>query len=157
MGIVGTTGSGKTTLIDILLGLLMPEAGTVIVDGVKVNGENLPKWQEKIGYVPQVIYLTDDTIENNIAFAVPEEKISIERVKKVSKMVKLNNLINDLPSKFMNYSPLFSIIMIAHRLSTIKECDIIHLIDDGCVKDSGTYQELMDKSSEFRKMAKLSF
>ena len=50
-----------------------------------------------------------------------------------------------------------TIIMIAHRLSTIKECDIIHLIDDGCVKDSGTYQELMDKSSEFRKMAKLSF
>ena len=90
VGIVGTTGSGKTTLIDILLGLLMPEAGTVIVDGVKVNGENLPKWQEKIGYVPQVIYLTDDTIENNIAFAVPEEKISIERVKKVSKIEQFN-------------------------------------------------------------------
>ena len=73
---VGPTGSGKTTIIDIILGLISPQEGSLEIDGQKIDKHNCRSWQQKnIGYVPQNIYLSDDTINSNIAFGVEVEKI----------------------------------------------------------------------------------
>lgn len=96
IGIVGSTGSGKTTLIDILLGLLSPESGELLVDGVTLTNTNISGWQQKIGYVPQTIYLTDDTIARNIAFAVPDDKIDMKAVKEAAKLSELDGFIQTL-------------------------------------------------------------
>src|SRR5690606_18370475 len=71
VGFVGATGSGKTTLIDVILGLLKPEKGEIVVDGVVINDSNLKAWQKSIGYVPQHIFLTDSSVAENIAFGDP--------------------------------------------------------------------------------------
>jgi ABC-type multidrug transport system fused ATPase/permease subunit len=68
VAIVGSTGSGKTTIVDIILGLLMPQAGTLLVDGIPITLRNVVSWQKHLGYVPQHIYLADDTLAANIAF-----------------------------------------------------------------------------------------
>ena len=73
MGFVGTTGSGKTTTIDIILGLLKPHKGTLEVDGKIITPQNTKSWQRCTGYVPQNIYLSDDTVSANIAFAYIEK------------------------------------------------------------------------------------
>jgi ATP-binding cassette, subfamily B, bacterial PglK len=70
IGVVGSTGSGKTTLVDIILGLLVPDRGHIMVDDTRINNVNRRAWQQMIGYVPQEIYLSDNTIRNNIAFGV---------------------------------------------------------------------------------------
>jgi len=209
VGIVGSTGSGKTTLIDIILGLLTPVSGGISIDGVEINNHNKSLWQRHIGYVPQSIYLIDDTIIANIAFAVPANEISIEKAIKAAKIAELHDFISGLPDQYQtivgergvrlsggqrqrigiaralyhNPSVLVldeatssldgiteniimetikklshkkTIIMIAHRLSTVKECDIIHLMSNGKILDSGTYKYLIDHSEEFKKMARNS-
>ena len=100
VGLVGLTGSGKTTLIDLILGLLTPESGDISLDGLKINNQNLLAWQENIGYVPQSIYLTDDTILANIAFAIPSDKISIEKAIKAAKMANLHKFVTTLPEEY---------------------------------------------------------
>jgi ATP-binding cassette, subfamily B, bacterial PglK len=207
IGIVGSTGSGKTTLVDLLLGLLSPESGKITVDGKDIDNTNIRSWQQSLGYVPQSIYLIDDTIEKNIAFAVPIEEIDKNLIKKATKLANLDNFITSLPEQFdtvvgergvrlsggqrqrigiaralyHNPSVLFldeatssldsitenvimdaihnlshkkTIIMIAHRLSTLKECDIIHMMKNGNIVDSGTYQQLLDSNKDFKKMTK---
>lgn len=93
VALVGPTGSGKTTLVDIILGLLPPERGRVIVDGVPITPDNLQQWQRNLGYVPQHIYLADDTVTRNIAFGIPHAKIDYERVKKAAHMANLHDFI----------------------------------------------------------------
>lgn len=101
VGIVGITGSGKTTLVDIILGLLEPQNGTVAVDKTIINKNNLASWQNNIGYVPQQIFLTDQSVSSNIAFGVNPELIDHEVVKNVSKVANLHNfVINELPEKY---------------------------------------------------------
>ncbi|MDO9574114.1 MAG: ABC transporter ATP-binding protein, partial [Candidatus Contubernalis sp.] len=101
IAIVGSTGSGKTTLVDIILGLLTPQAGEMNVDGVLVNEDNIRNWQRNLGYVPQQIYLNDDTIAHNIAFGVPNAEIDMEAVKKAARIANLEEFIlNDLPQGF---------------------------------------------------------
>lgn len=101
VGIVGSTGSGKTTLVDIILGLLTPSEGNLFVDDIKINQYNLSNWQSLIGYVPQVIYLTDDTIEANIAFGVPRDEIDYEMVRTAAKLAQIDNFIeHHLPNKY---------------------------------------------------------
>jgi len=98
---VGTTGSGKTTMIDIILGLLDVQKGFLEIDGELITSKNLRSWQRLIGYVPQHIYLTDSTIAANIAFGANSENIDLERVKKVSKIANLHNFVaGDLPKKY---------------------------------------------------------
>src|SRR5690606_40758042 len=93
VGFVGATGSGKTTLIDVILGLLKPEKGEIVVDGVVINESNLKAWQESIGYVPQHIFLTDASVAENIAFGVPRDEIDMEAVRKAAdrKSTRLNS------------------------------------------------------------------
>ncbi len=100
VGLVGETGSGKTTLADVLLGLLTPETGTITVDGVQINQSNISEWQKNLGYVPQAIYLTDDTIEHNIAFSVSAEEVDSEQVQKVAKMANMHEFILTLPEQY---------------------------------------------------------
>ena len=101
IGLVGTTGSGKTTLVDIILGLLEPQKGTLEIDDKIISKENLRSWQRSIGYVPQHIYLADDTIAANIAFGVKVEDINQELIKKVSKIANLHEfVINELSRQY---------------------------------------------------------
>ncbi len=94
-GIVGSTGSGKTTLVDILLGLLKPTNGDISLDGSEINKLGLRAWQNSIGYVPQNIFLSDKTIAENIAFGLSLEELDIDRVKEVCKIASLHNFISE--------------------------------------------------------------
>ena len=101
VGLVGTTGCGKTTTVDIILGLLEPQKGTLEVDGKIITKKNSRAWQRSIGYVPQHIYLSDDTIAANIAFGVDPKLINQEAVEKSSKIANLHEfVINELPKKY---------------------------------------------------------
>lgn len=96
IGIIGKSGSGKTTLVDVILGLFKPQSGDIKVDGVSVYS-NLRAWQNILGYVPQSIFLIDDTLERNIAFGVPDGLIDRTRLKNAIKMAQLNEVIEQLP------------------------------------------------------------
>ena len=101
IGLIGATGSGKTTAIDIMLGLLTPQKGTLEIDKKIITKKNLRSWQRSIGYVPQHIYLTDDTIATNIAFGVELKDIDYDAVKKASKIANLHNFVMDeLPQQY---------------------------------------------------------
>lgn len=95
-GFIGESGSGKTTLVDIIIGLLKPSAGSVIVDGQDIE-HNLQAWQRQIGYVPQQVFLTDDTLRNNIAYFVPEDEISESAIAKAVHSAQLDDLVRQLP------------------------------------------------------------
>ncbi|MDY6827653.1 MAG: ABC transporter ATP-binding protein [Bacillota bacterium] len=98
---VGPTGAGKTTLVDIILGLLTPQEGQLQVDDAIINRENLLNWQRNIGYVPQFIYLSDDTIARNIAFGLPDKEIDENRLEQAAKIADIYNFIKEeLPDGF---------------------------------------------------------
>ncbi|MGM0767448.1 MAG: ABC transporter ATP-binding protein [Pseudomonadota bacterium] len=101
VGIVGPTGSGKTTLVDVLLGLLSPEEGQLVVGGVPVDASNIRSWQDKIGYVPQQIFLTDNTVAGNIAFGIDEGDIDQVAVEKAARIANLHDFImSELPEGY---------------------------------------------------------
>ncbi len=101
VGFVGTTGSGKTTTADIILGLLEPQEGSLEVDGQHITNKNLRSWQKSIGYVPQQIYLADDTIAANIAFGVEHKDIKKESIEKASKIANLDQFVlEELPKQY---------------------------------------------------------
>ena len=101
VGLIGATGSGKTTTVDIILGLLEAQSGTLEVDGTIITKKNLRAWQRSIGYVPQNIYLSDDTIASNIAFGYQHENIDQKVIEKVSKIANLHEfVINELPKQY---------------------------------------------------------
>jgi ABC-type multidrug transport system fused ATPase/permease subunit len=95
IGIIGSSGAGKSTIVDILLGLLEVKSGEILIDGTSIY-ENILSWQSRIGYVPQQIYLIDDSIINNIAFGVPPENINLEFVKKAIELSQLKEFISSL-------------------------------------------------------------
>ena len=95
---VGPTGAGKTTLIDVLLGLLRPTAGRITVDGTTLDDANRPRWQARVGYVPQAIYLTDDTVTRNIALGLPDERIDGPAVRRAARLAQLDTFVEgELP------------------------------------------------------------
>lgn len=94
-GIIGKTGAGKTTLVDIILGLLEPASGQLLVDGVAVSESNRKAWQKNLSYVSQHIYLCDDTITANIAFGMRPEEIDMEKVREATKMASLSDFIEN--------------------------------------------------------------
>jgi len=96
VGFIGGSGAGKSTLIDLILGLLPATEGAVRVDGVDIR-ERLREWQGEIGYVPQTIYLTDDSLRRNIAFGLPAEQIDEAAVQKAIKLAQLESFVQDLP------------------------------------------------------------
>lgn len=206
-GVVGSTGSGKTTLIDLMLGLLKPEVGQLIVDGEPVTVENVRSWQRMVGYVPQQIFLADDSVAANIAFGLPIEQVDQQAVERAARIANLHDFVmseltdgyntrvgergvrlsggqrqrigiaralyrdpailildeatsalDNLTEKAVmeavnNLGGKKTIVMIAHRLSTVRHCDQIVLMDKGRVMALGTYDELLDRSESFRRMA----
>jgi len=96
IGFIGESGAGKSTLVDVILGLLYPSSGVVKVDGVDIQ-ENLRNWQDQIGYVPQTIFLTDDTLRRNIAFGIPNEKIDEVAVWNAIHAAQLDKFVLGLP------------------------------------------------------------
>jgi ATP-binding cassette, subfamily B, bacterial PglK len=99
-GFVGETGSGKTTTMDLLLGLLEPSAGGVMVEGNPLGREESAAWRRRIGYVPQDIFLTDETVTNNIAFGVTPGEIDKGRVRFVAKLSLLDEVVEALPDGY---------------------------------------------------------
>src|SRR6266536_6524178 len=93
LGIIGPTGSGKSTLVDLLLGLYQPTAGEVLIDDRPLTPELVPSWQASIGYVPQDIFLIDDTIARNIAFGLPDNEIDDARLQEVCAIAQILNFI----------------------------------------------------------------
>lgn len=209
-GIVGPTGSGKTTIIDIILGLLEPKKGTLEIDHTIINKKNYRSWQRIVGYVPQQIYIADDSVAANIAFGVDYEDIDQEEVERVAKISNLHEfVINELPMQYktkvgergiklsggqrqrigiaraLYHKPKLlimdegtssldnitehiimetinkikkdiTIILIAHRLNTVRNCDNIFILENGQVKEQGSYEQLFKKSETFRKMLRPS-
>lgn len=99
---VGPTGTGKTTLVDVIIGLLKPTQGEVSVDGKNIN-DDLAGWQANIGYIPQTIYLCDDTIRRNVAFGLPDDQINDDRVWSALEAAQLKSFVNSLPHKLDTY------------------------------------------------------
>lgn len=101
LGIAGPTGSGKTTLVDVILGLLRPQTGEIRIDGVSLTDANLRAWQNSLGYVPQHIYLSDDTIARNIAFGIPDAQIDRKAVERAARIANIHGFItHDLPEGY---------------------------------------------------------
>ncbi|MDS3859258.1 ABC transporter ATP-binding protein [Thermosynechococcaceae cyanobacterium BACA0444] len=207
---VGTTGSGKSTTIDLILGLLKPSQGKILIGGSDLQDEFiLQAWHSQLAHVPQFIYLRDASFTENIAFGVPLNLIDQERVRWAAAQAQVAELIESQPEGYdqligergvklsggqrqrlgiaralykqasvlvfdeatsaldnetearvmdaiTQASKAATIIMIAHRLSTVKNCDQIFLLNQGCLIAQGTYQELLQTSPNFIKLAQMS-
>ena len=201
----GASGAGKTTVVDLLLGLLKPDQGHIFADDTNIQ-DHLSGWQQNIGYIPQFIYLSDETLRSNIAFGLRSSEIDDEKVWQAVKLAQLEELVGKLPdglnteigesgvrlsggqrqrvgiARALYHNPQVlvmdeatsaldnitekliinaienlkgerTIIMIAHRLTTVMNCDHLYLMDAGRIIKEGTYNELIESSSQFREMA----
>jgi ABC-type multidrug transport system fused ATPase/permease subunit len=97
VGVIGASGSGKSTLVDVVLGLLTPTVGTVRVDGQSTQ-RNLRGWQDQVGYVPQSVFLTDDTLRRNVAFGLPDDQIDDAAVRRAIRTAQLEDFVASLPN-----------------------------------------------------------
>lgn len=202
---VGSSGAGKTTIVDLLLGLLTPLSGQILIDGDDLQ-QNISSWQKQIGYIPQHIFLADNSIRNNIALGIEDNEIDDSKIWNAVKLAQLENLVNELPdgihteigekgvrlsggqrqrigiARALYHNPkvlimdeatsaldnltekyiveeieklkgIRTVIIIAHRLTTVQKCDTIYYMEKGELKDLGTFDELIHKNSEFKKLA----
>lgn len=206
-GLVGTTGAGKSTVADIMLGLLIPQSGQVKIDQTPITEQTAPAWQIHTGYVPQQIFLTDDTVASNIAFGVKPDDIDHDALIDAARMAHIYKFVTEeLPDSFatvvgergirlsggqrqriaiaraLYHKPELlvfdeatnaldgmteaiiqqsvrelagtkTLLIIAHRLNTVKDCDVIHVLEDGKIIASGSYEALMEGCDTFRAMA----
>jgi ABC-type multidrug transport system fused ATPase/permease subunit len=100
VALIGKTGSGKSTLVDLLMGLLEPDEGQIAIDGVRLTGENRRRWQRNIAHVPQAIFLADTSIARNVAFGVPPGMIDLDRVIEASIKAQLHEFVTSLPEGY---------------------------------------------------------
>ena len=104
IGIVGSTGAGKTTLADVILGLLEPDQGKLVADEIEITSDNVRAWMQSVGYVPQDIFLTDAPVAENIALGVPPEAIDHERIRKAARIARIDQFILDeLPEGYQTH------------------------------------------------------
>lgn len=207
VGFVGATGSGKSTMVDIIMGILEPQAGTVRMDGIDVHRE-IEAWNGLLGVVQQEIYILDETVRANVAFGLPEFEVddqqvwaALESAHIASKVRALDGqldaelgengvslsggerqriglaraifgdpqvLILDEATSSLDNETERSImesiyhirkqrtaLIIGHRLTTVQDCDRIYVFDDGAVAAHGSYEQLVQGSPLFRKLANL--
>jgi len=100
IGVLGATGSGKSTLVDLLTGLLTPGQGVIEVHGEPLSNQNVRSWQQCIGYVPQEILLIDDTIAANIAYGIPPTEVDEQRLHVVARLAQIDTFIDQLPGGY---------------------------------------------------------
>ncbi len=208
IGIVGASGAGKTTLADILLGLLSIDSGQLTLDDQPFDPTS-PNWRNLVSYVPQEIFLIDDTLIRNIALGIPDDQIDEQRVAEVVMQANLADLVTSLPAQLNTgvgeggYSlsggqrqrigiaralytdPVVlvmdeatsaldaesehyimqaieklkgqkTIFLIAHRLSTIHKCEQLLYLEDGYLRDCGTFQEIRNRNAKFDQMVRFS-
>lgn len=206
VGFVGSTGSGKSTTLDLLMGLLTPTEGEILIDSQPLNGYRLRAWQQAIAHVPQSIYLADTTLAENIAFGVPRDSIDFNRVKQAARQAQIADFIETSSKGYKTHvgergirlsggqrqrigiaralykqasvlvfdeatsaldnatertvmdaiedlSSDLTILIVAHRLSTVRCCDTIVELEHGKLVAQGTYEELIERSPSFRRMA----
>lgn len=206
VGIVGPTGSGKSTLVDLIVGLLHPSSGRVLVDGKELAG-GLLSWKRRIGYVPQSIFLVDASLMRNIALGIADADIDRERVVATLRSAGLEQFVASLPdgletlvgergvrlsggerqrvgiARALYHDPdllVFdeatsaldnvteadllrsikslrsskTLLIVAHRLSTVRDCDRLLFVCDGRIVGSGSYEDLMRDSAEFRNLVR---
>lgn len=104
IGIVGSTGAGKTTLADVILGLLEPGHGKLVVDGTDITPENLRAWMQSVGYAPQDIFLTDASVAENIALGVAPEEIDDKRIRKAARIARIDRFVEEeLPEAYQTH------------------------------------------------------
>jgi ATP-binding cassette, subfamily B, bacterial PglK len=103
VGFIGVTGCGKSTLLDIIMGLLIPTDGKLMIDNQPLNRENMVEWQAHIAHVPQNIYLSDNTIEENIAFGISKDKINHKQIKNVAKQAQIDEMIEEWEDGYQTY------------------------------------------------------
>lgn len=151
LGVIGETGGGKTTFVDLLMGLLEPTEGEVSVDGVKLNKCNMSNWQLHIAHVPQVVYLADSSIAENIAFGVSKEEIDMERVVECSKQAHIHDLIETWVEKYEEFVGERGVKLSGGQIQRIgiaralyKRADIIVFDEATSALDSKTEQSVMD-------------
>lgn len=102
-GFIGATGSGKSTMLDIIMGLLQPTEGSIEIDGCTITEDNHRAWQSHIAHVPQAIFLADSTIEENIAFGIPKNQINYERVRQAAQQAQIADIIETWPKKYQTF------------------------------------------------------
>ena len=207
VALTGQTGAGKTTLADIILGLLEPSAGEILIDGTVLTEENRSQWQANLGYVPQDIYLTDSTIASNIAYGLAKDHVDHGAVERAARIANIHDFIVDkLPSGYdtivgergvrlsggqrqrigiaraLYHDPSVivldeatsaldneterrivneldamrggrTLIVIAHRLTTVQKCHEVFMLHDGKIAARGSYDELIQQSTEFGQLA----
>ena len=100
IGVIGATGSGKSTTMDLLLGLLQPTSGQILIDGEPLIGDRVVAWQKSLSHVPQVIYLADASIAENIAFGLPKDKVDMNQVRKAASLAQIAEHIESLDSGY---------------------------------------------------------
>jgi ATP-binding cassette, subfamily B, bacterial PglK len=207
VGFVGSTGSGKSTTLDLLMGLLMPTEGAILVDGQPIIASRVRAWQGTIAHVSQAIYLSDNTLAENIAFGTLFKEIDMGRVQQAAQQAQIASFIENRPEGYKTLvgergirlsggqrqrigiaralykrasvlvfdeatSALdnatekavmssieglerdLTIILIAHRITTVKHCDFIVELGQGRIVAQGTYEQLLERSASFRKMAR---
>ena len=206
VGFVGPTGGGKSTLIDILIGLLEPDAGMVLVDGVNIATAPTA-WLERLGVVPQNVFLLDESIRENVALGIPDTDIDEQRLSQSLQLAQLKNFVEGLPERertrlgergvrlsggqrqriglaralygepdvlildegtaaldnrteadvigaLEQLHGSATLLMVAHRLTTVRRCDVIHVVVDGRIVSSGTYEELETSSEHFKQLTR---
>jgi ABC-type multidrug transport system fused ATPase/permease subunit len=203
---IGATGSGKSTLVDLIMGLLAPQAGSISIDDHELNRLDWVAWRKRVGYVPQDIFLINENIRHNIAFGLRENEISEEALKEAAGIAEIRQFIEEeleegfdsevgergirlsggqkqriglaralyhkpevlvldeatsaldnkteksIMSSIDRLPQELTIIMVAHRLSTVKSCDIIYVLEEGTIVDSGSYEELKHRCKLFEEM-----
>lgn len=100
VGFVGETGSGKSTLFDIIMGLLSPLSGSLLIDSISINKNNVLDWQKQIAHVPQSVFLSDASVAENIAFGCRPDEIDSERVRKAAKQAQISNFFESMPEGY---------------------------------------------------------
>ncbi len=150
VGFIGTTGSGKSTLLDIVMGLLEPTIGCIYVDDKLITQDNQRGWQCQIAHVPQVIFLFDSTIEENIAFGVPKKEINHNRVQQAAQQAQIASFIESLPNKYKSFVGERGIGLSVGQRQRIgiaralyKKADVIIFDEATSALDSETEQEVM--------------
>lgn len=158
IGFIGTTGSGKSTLLDIVMGLLQPAKGSLEIDGQIVTSQNARSWQKHISHVPQYIYLSDSSIEENIAFGVPNNEIDHARVKKAAQQAQIAETIEALPEKYKTFVGERGIRLSGGQRQRIgiaralyKQVDVIIFDEATSALDNETEEAVMDAINELSK------